>query len=377
MDRDDTSSWADEAHRRRNRVSRALSELRRGVPVLLAAADGPASLALAAETASAAAIERLLAWSGGTAVLAITAGRARALNVRPSGHDVILIPWRKWFDRDTARGIGDATTDLAAPLRGPFERALRPPTAAEAAAVRLAKHARLLPVALVAPLPGAAPADWAATHDLLNLAPEEVEAYEADGAAGLRQVTASRLPLADARETRMLAFRPDDGGVEHLAIVVGKPDPATPVLTRLHSECFTGDLLGSLKCDCGEQLRGAVRRIAEEGAGVLLYLAQEGRGIGLMNKLRAYRLQEDGFDTIDANLRLGFEADERLFQPAAEMLRQLGFSRVRLLSNNPAKVSGLEAAGIEVVERVTHNFPANAHNEFYLETKRRRGGHLF
>jgi len=377
MTQDSRQNTADARVRRRTAVNRALAELRRGAPVLVAMPAGARSLVLAAETATPEMLERVLAWCGGDAVLALTAGRARALNIRPSGHDVLVLPWRTWFDIDTVRGIGDATTDLAAPLRGPFERELRAPDAAEAAAVQLAKHARLLPVAIVAPLGRGAPTDWAAAHDLLALSSEDVAAYESDGALGLRRVTSARVALAEARDARLIAFRPADGGIEHLAIVVGRPEPSRPVLTRLHSECFTGDLLGSLKCDCGEQLRGAIRRIAEEGSGLLLYLAQEGRGIGLMNKLRAYRLQEDGFDTIDANLRLGFEADERLFQPAAEMLRQLGFRRVRLLSNNPDKVAGLVAAGIEVTARVQHDFPANAHNEFYLMTKRRRGGHLF
>jgi GTP cyclohydrolase II len=149
------------------------------------------------------------------------------------------------------------------------------------------------------------------------------------------------------------------------------------VLTRLHSECFTGDLLGSLKCDCGDQLRGAVQAIAKAGGGVLLYLAQEGRGIGLMNKLRAYRLQDEGFDTMEANQRLGFAADERLYDIAARMLRLLGYSKVRLLTNNPDKVRALQAAGIEVTERVPHSFPDNAHNRDYLRVKAEKGGHLF
>jgi GTP cyclohydrolase II len=145
----------------------------------------------------------------------------------------------------------------------------------------------------------------------------------------------------------------------------------------LHSECFTGDLLGSLKCDCGNQLRGAIEEISKAGGGVLLYLAQEGRGIGLINKLRAYRLQDQGFDTIEANERLGFEADERLYGIAARMLKLLGYNAVRLLTNNPDKVAALKAAGIKVAARVRHAFPENEHNHAYLKTKAQKAGHLF
>jgi len=159
-------------------------------------------------------------------------------------------------------------------------------------------------------------------------------------------------------------------------IVVGEIDPTEPVLIRLHSECFTGDLLGSLRCDCGLQLRGAITELAKQGSGVLLYLAQEGRGIGLVNKLRAYELQDDGFDTIDANEQLGFDADERIYAPAATMLARMGIKRVRLMTNNPQKIAQLERYGIEVTERVAHSFPANGHNENYLRTKALRAGHL-
>jgi GTP cyclohydrolase II len=281
---------------------------------------------------------------------------------------VVLLPLAPWLDAAALRGLADATTDLAAPLRGPFDREKRAPSAAETAAVQLAKLARLLPSAIVAPGPPA--------QDQIVVAAEAISAYEREAALALAPVAAARVPLEGAENARLHAFRPADGGVEHLAIVIGEPDRHSPALVRLHSECFTGDLLASLKCDCGEQLRGAVRRIAAEGAGVLLYLAQEGRGIGLMNKLRAYRLQEQGFDTVEANLRLGFDADERVFLPAAQMLRLLGFSRVRLLTNNPDKVAGLAACGVEVVERVAHSFPSNTHNELYLATKKAKSGHL-
>ena len=149
-----------------------------------------------------------------------------------------------------------------------------------------------------------------------------------------------------------------------------------PPLVRLHSECLTGDVFGSLKCDCGPQLRHALKLIGEAGGGVLLYLRQEGRGIGLANKLRAYALQDRGLDTVDANHRLGFADDERDYAHAAAILRAVGVDSVRLLTNNPAKVAGLEGSGIKVVERVGHQMPANPHNADYLAVKRRKSGHL-
>jgi GTP cyclohydrolase II len=144
----------------------------------------------------------------------------------------------------------------------------------------------------------------------------------------------------------------------------------------LHSECFTGDILGSLRCDCGPQLNRALKLIGDAGHGVLLYLAHEGRGIGLMNKLRAYQLQDLGLDTVDANEHLGFDPDERSFRAAANMLRHLGIDKIRLMTNNPIKVEALALEGVDVVERVRHAMPANPHNQAYLETKAHRSGHL-
>jgi GTP cyclohydrolase II len=243
------------------------------------------------------------------------------------------------------------------------------------AVIELAKAARLLPAAVVVPMPRAKAEAFVA--EPFRLAAGDVIAYRRSAASGLKRVGAAQVPLSGAVETEIIAFRPMDGGKEHLAIVIGKLDTTRPVLTRLHSECFTGDLLGSLRCDCGDQLRGAIDEIAKQGSGVLLYLAQEGRGIGLVNKLRAYQLQDAGADTLEANLQLGFGADERVYQPAAEMLRQLDISAVRLLTNNPDKVKGLAQCGVAVAERVPHVFPANDHNERYLSTKQVRFGHMF
>jgi GTP cyclohydrolase II len=248
----------------------------------------------------------------------------------------------------------------------------RPAGPALCAALALAKQARLLPAVLVEAAP-----DPGADGDPAQADADDVAAYRRAAAADLEPVADARVPLDGAEDTRIHAFRPRDGGPEHLAIVIGRPEPQAPVLTRLHSECFTGDLLGSLRCDCGDQLRGAIRTIAAAGGGVILYLAQEGRGIGLVNKLRAYRLQDAGADTLEANTALGFDADERVYLPAAEMLRQLGIARVRLLTNNPDKVAALADCGIAVAERVPHSFPSNNHNELYLDTKARRFGHRY
>jgi GTP cyclohydrolase II len=215
---------------------------------------------------------------------------------------------------------------------------------------------------------------------LLSVRAEDVLAYPAGMAASLTRVASAVVPLEDAPDARIVAFRAADGGIEHLAILVGRPEevpPGAPApLTRLHSECFTGDLLGSLRCDCGPQLRGAIARMAADGGGVLVYLAQEGRGIGLVNKLRAYTLQDTGLDTLDANRALGWGADERNFLVAATMLRALGITRVRLLTNNPDKLAALTACGIEVEGREVHAFAPNGVNDGYLETKRARFGHL-
>jgi GTP cyclohydrolase II len=204
------------------------------------------------------------------------------------------------------------------------------------------------------------------------ITPADIDAHE--DPARLRIVARARLPVAGAEDAEIVAFRTPESPDEHVALLIGQPSGAPP-LVRLHSECLTGDVLGSLKCDCGPQLHAAIHAIAASGWGILLYLRQEGRGIGLINKLRAYALQDQGFDTVDANTRLGFAVDARDFGVAGRMLELLGQDRVRLLTNNPEKVAGLEAAGIAVAERVPHSLPPNPHNERYLATKRDRTGH--
>ena len=353
-------------------VDRAAADLRRGMPVIVRGAV-QSGIIVSAETATAAEYGELLGLAEGGVSLALTARRANVLHILPSGHDVQLVPIDATLSRQLASELADPAHDLDGGMRGPFRQVKDAPPDWASAGVGLARHARLLPAVLVAALSDTA--DWQAAG-LAAVDAESIAAIATHAGNILKPVAAARLPLWGAENTRMHAYRPADGGLEHLALVTGDPPRDRPVLTRIHSECFTGDLLGSMKCDCGEQLRGAIEAIGAAGEGILLYLAQEGRGIGLMNKIRAYALQDRGFDTVDANQRIGFETDERLFRPAAEMLRRLGYSSVRLMTNNPEKVAGLEAEGIAVVERVPHKFPSNPHNADYLATKKSRTGHF-
>lgn len=347
--------------------------------VVIRGSGGISSLMLAAEAATTDGLAELKAVSHSETSLVITARRAAVLGLTPGGLRVVNLAAESGLSADVVRDLSDPLSGLQIPLSLELTVTESPAFSCDSAAVQLAKTARLLPAAVTAPIrdPDAKDLDaWAARHDLLLADTGDVFQYERSASRSLRSVSEARVPLAGAENARIVAFRPLDGGLEHLAVLLGEPDREKAVLTRLHSECFTGDLLGSLRCDCGDQLRGAIREISETGGGLLLYLAQEGRGIGLVNKLRAYELQDRGFDTLDANEQLGFDADERVYLPAAQMLRQLGFGRVRLLTNNPEKVNGLARCGITVEERVPHAFPSNQHNEVYIRTKAGRGGHL-
>jgi GTP cyclohydrolase II len=354
-------------------VERAAYELRCGRPVFVVDGSGHASLVLATEMANEQRIAALRDASGAAPDIVLTHHRAATLKIRLYTPDVVRIPYPDWLTAGQIRQLADPQFDLADPMRGPFLASREPVPATVAASVKLAKIARLLPSTLAVRV---AEIEIGRHPDIVVANAADIGAYDEAAASALKRVAAARVPLAGAENARIVAFRPADGGIEHLAIVIGDPEPPGPALIRLHSECFTGDLLGSLKCDCGDQLRGAIEQIGKEGSGILLYLAQEGRGIGLINKLRAYALQDQGFDTVEANQRLGFEDDERVFLGAAEMLRQLGFSKVRLLTNNPRKVAQLEEYGIEVVERVAHAFPTNEHNERYLAVKAEKSGHI-
>lgn len=341
--------------------ARALTDLRMGVPIVL---DGATQhLVFAAETLTQ---DRLqAAFDMGTPVMALTHWRAQTLKLAAYDGDIARVEMPHGTTAKWVHAMADPTLDLQFPMKGPFT-AVRDDAANPARiAVGLVKSAQLLPAVIMVALQNGAD-----TTDLTHVSPATQHA------ATLETVAAAPLPLAVSEAGRLHIFRLSDDGEEHYAVEIGTPDRAKPVLARLHSACFTGDILGSLKCDCGPQLRGALAQMGAEQSGVLLYLNQEGRGIGLANKMRAYALQAQGFDTVDANHRLGFEDDERDFKIGADILKKLGFSDIRLLTNNPNKVARLSSNGLNVVERVPLQVGKTDHNLSYLQTKAARSGHF-
>lgn len=352
-------------------VIRAIAELRRGAVVRII--DGTQSyLFQAAELLTPMYLSDLFTQDTPLG-LVITEKRAVALGIAISSDSAIT---------DQARIIACDKTLTPATIKffiDPVDSPLLPSDLSDVqtsvadkvaqASITLAKLARLLPATLIL--------ENADTPDTLSVHASSIESYVINTVSSLQEISRARVPLENIENAQVVAFRPKNGGVEHLAILIGEINTDESVLVRLHSECFTGDLIGSLRCDCGHQLRGAIDKMVAEGSGILLYLAQEGRGIGLVNKLRSYQLQDAGLDTVDANLHLGFDSDERHYLPAAKMLQLLGVKNVRLMTNNPAKAHALEKFDITVIERVSHAYPPNRHNKNYLQVKATKSGHLF
>jgi len=352
------------------RLSRAKADLRMGVPVLLVGPGG-AALVAATEVLDAERLAELRAI--GPMELAITARRAETLKARAYDGDLARIRLPAEAGLDWLRSLADPADDLRTPMKGPLVTLREGSADLHRAALSLAKAAHLLPAALLVPVADALA--LAGRHGLTLLTLDEIAPALA-AIPPLAKVVSARVPLVASEAGRVHIFRPDEGDDEHYAIEIGRPDRAKPVLARVHSACFTGDVLGSLKCDCGPQLRAALAQMGAEGAGVLLYLNQEGRGIGLANKMRAYSLQDQGFDTVEANHRLGFEDDERDFRIGAQILRKLGFSAVRLMTNNPRKLAMMESCGLAVTERVPLHVGQTVENRGYLATKAAKSGHL-
>ncbi|MBM7069776.1 GTP cyclohydrolase II [Actibacterium sp. 188UL27-1] len=353
------------------RLARARSDLAMGLPCLLTH-QGNRAVIIAVEPLSQARFEALQQRLG-TPELILTAQRAQAIMPAVGDIDDPLVRLHppasagfEWF-KDLSDPQLDADRRPAGPLH--MIRSLQTPL--HGLSIKLVKLAELLPAVAIFTVEDDANLDDLPFATLV--ADQALEALLIPPA--LAQVSAAALPLEAHDLGRLQIFRDPDGGKEHYAIEIGTPDRNQPVLARVHSACFTGDVLGSLKCDCGPQLRAALARMGQEGSGVLLYLNQEGRGIGLANKMRAYALQAQGLDTVEANHRIGYDDDERDFRVAAGMLRALGFSAIRLLTNNPAKVQTFHDGDVAVVEQLPLRVGRNMHNQDYLSVKALKSGH--
>ena len=341
-------------------AERAIAEFRAGRPVVVDAADQ--SLLLApVEGLDAAGVAALSGLAGGRARLVLAGPRLHRLGAPTRAAAAIALP--------TPDASRIAKLSIADDAR--LDAPLLPVQGAEEIGLRLAHLAALLPAVVAVPMPAGALSE----SPVARVSAAAISAYPAQRSAELHIVSRAKVPLEGAAQSEFVIFRGGEGLRDHAAVIIGQPDLTKPVAVRLHSACLTGDLFGSLKCDCGDQLRMTARSMAEHGGGIILYLDQEGRGNGLASKIKAYRLQAEGFDTYDADEVLGFDHDQRGFAFAAAMLRQLGVSQVKILTNNPNKIAALEAAGLDVVAQERVIGRPTAQNVGYLAAKRDRAGH--
>ena len=353
----------------KQQLTRARADLRMGAPVIIVGTS--ASLIYSAEVIDQSRFKMLREHFNDTR-LVITARRAKTLKVACYDGDFAQISISNDRDLQWVKSVTDPSCDLSAGPLGPFQVLRDTAIGQERAALALLKSAALLPAAILTEIQN--PEEFA--NNGLSL----LHSTDIDELVRLHPhftyMIAARLPTENTDQGRLYVFRPPTADQEHYAMEIGRPDRAKPVLVRLHSACFTGDVLGSLKCDCGPQLRSALSHMGTEGQGILLYLNQEGRGIGLTNKMRAYALQDKGFDTVEANHRLGFEDDERDFRIGAALLREMKISQIRLMTNNPKKIEMMEKQGIKVVERIPLRVGEGSENRAYLATKAAKSGHL-
>ena len=341
-------------------AERAVAEFRAGRPVVVQN-DGHAAFVIAVEAIDDRAASELDAIAAGRARLVLPSARLRRLGMERTVPGSVAFPDVDRQRIETLAFKVDARADAPVAAASPIDLF----------ALELATLSLVLPAVLVIPVDPAAVAP-----DVLRVDGEALRSYRLAAAQVVRLVSRAPVPLEGAPDTEFVVFRGGEGLRDQVAIVVGTPDLSRPVPVRLHSACLTGDLFGSLKCDCGDQLRGTVRFMTENGGGILLYLDQEGRGNGIANKIRAYKLQSQGYDTYDADEMLGFDLDQRRFDFAAEMLKQLGVNQVEIMTNNPVKIAALKRAGLEVVEERRVLGRPTVENVHYLASKRDRAGHF-
>ena len=350
---------------------RARTDLRLGIPIVLAGKKIDA-VVTPVEVLTQKQLDELRQIDKSSFVL-ITARRAQTLKCPIYDGNFVKIELGEKSTPHSVKAIADPMLDLENPLKGPFKIIREMPIEIENEALIVLKSAQLLPAAIISQVNNGE--NFAETNKLTYLKKEQLLEM-AISPEDIADAITAEVPTARAENAQFHIFRPNISGEEHYAVEIGTIDRDQPTLVRIHSACFTGDVLGSLKCDCGPQLHAATKMINDEGGGLLIYLNQEGRGIGLANKIRAYSLQNQGFDTVEANHRLGFEDDERDFQLGATILKKMRITNIQLITNNPSKISTMEKYGVTVAKRISLTVGKNENNLRYLQTKAIKSGHL-
>ena len=350
---------------------RARADLRLGIPIVLAGNEHDAIIS-PIEVLNQGRLDELKLIDKNSVIL-ITARRAQTLKCSIYDGNFARIKLAQVSKVNVLKAIADPSFDLRSPLKGPFNVVRDKPLELENEALLLLKSAQLLPAAVVSQITDGE--SYASNHNLTYIQTGPLLEM-AISPRRISDAITAEVPTATAKNSQFHIFRPNISVEDHYAVEIGRIDRDKPTLVRIHSACFTGDVLGSLKCDCGPQLHAATEMINDQGGGLLIYLNQEGRGIGLANKIRAYSLQDQGFDTVEANHRLGFEDDERDFQLGAAILKEMRITNIKLITNNPSKISTMDKYKINVVERIPLKVGQNSTNLRYLETKVKKSGHL-
>ena len=366
------------------KIERALSELRRGGKIVISDENTGVSIVLfAAELIEKGTIEEISQATLSRPSIILSSNRASAIGIKINNQPCSILVQRNWTETDIL--------SLCMPLidhpKPKINGVISENNKIVSSCLLILRQARLLPAGLMSIISNVSLDDinhWSFKNDLININANDIQFYETSNSNKLTMSVKAKVPISYTDNCEIVIFRPKDGGDEHFCLIFGKTrninndinHDCNNTLVRIHSQCITGDILESLKCDCGQQLKESIKLMANANEGLLIYLAQEGRDIGLLNKLRAYSLQENGMDTVEANEALGFNDDERLYYPAKEILSQFKINKVRLITNNPKKVEHMSNLGINVTERIPIKIDANKHNKKYLETKSKKSGHF-
>ena len=364
------------------KIERAISELRRGGKIVISDPNSRYSVLLvASELIQKDTVQDLSERALSRPNIILSNNRCNAIGIKITDQSCSILIDKDWSLHDIL--------SLCMPLTGhkiPIINGVIAETNESIVfyCLLILRQSRLLPAGLMSIVSNVAPENinqWAFNNNLIHINISDIKYYEQNTAESLVMSVKAKVPIAETENCEIIIFRPKDGGDEHFCLVFGKTRQIDTelehnTLVRVHSQCITGDVLDSLKCDCGQQLKQSIKIMAQANEGVLIYLAQEGRDIGLLNKLRAYSLQETGMDTVEANEDLGFNDDERLYYPVKEMLSQLKITKVKLITNNPRKVENLTKLGINVTERIPIKINPNKYNKKYLDTKSKKSGHI-